>query len=206
MTEIPYGYCHCGCGQKTGIAARTDRLRRWTKGEPKKFIVNHHQKIYNANPKRRPLVDRFWERVNKTDDKDSCWEWKSKPKKHGYCTITKGGTKGKSLLAHRVSYEIAYGEIPPGLRVCHSCDNPVCCNPNHLFLGTDLDNARDKCNKGRQAKGERSGTHKLTAMQVKTIRNEYATGCVTCAELGNRFGVNGGTISSIIRYKSWKDE
>jgi hypothetical protein len=87
--------------------------------------------------------ERFWARVEKLST--GCWEWS------GFRNLARGGygyVEGRR--AHRVAWELANGPIPEGLHVCHRCDNPPCCNPSHLWLGTDLDNARDKIAKRRQ--------------------------------------------------------
>jgi len=89
--------------------------------------------------------DLIWSRINKTDE-DSCWEWMGsrKGKKYGnYFWM------GKQRYAHRAVYTQVYGEIPKGLNVCHKCDNGFCCNPNHLFLGTQSENMLDAFKKGR---------------------------------------------------------
>ena len=78
---------------------------------------------------------------------DECWEWKGARVKGGYGNRGIGG--GRSALTHRLAYEWVYGPIPAGMHVLHRCDNPPCCNPAHLFLGTERDNALDKCRKGR---------------------------------------------------------
>ena len=97
----------------------------------------------------KTIKERFWEKVDKKDD-DQCWLWKGSSNGiYGKLTIN-----GKSISAHRLSYEIHFGEIPDGegyhgTCVLHKCDTPLCANPNHLFLGSNLDNVQDMCKKGR---------------------------------------------------------
>lgn len=79
---------------------------------------------------------------------DGCWGWKRKVLKNGYTLINMG--RKKALLGHRVSWRIHYGPIPDKMLVLHKCDNPSCTNPEHLFLGTHLDNTRDMDQKGRR--------------------------------------------------------
>ncbi|HXI18492.1 MAG TPA: HNH endonuclease signature motif containing protein, partial [Chloroflexota bacterium] len=115
-----------------------------------------------------PLTERFWSAVQICAEVD-CWEWQLFRDKRNYGRV--GIARGKSpQLTHRVAWELANGPIPDGLLVCHSCDNPPCCNPAHLFLGTDQDNVDDMRRKGRGAFGERSGGSKVTAEQVLEIR------------------------------------
>lgn len=98
-------------------------------------------------------IERFWTRVSKSDDFDSCWEWTGTKDKDGYGKLSIGGRKvngGKIYTAHRLSWMLNYGVIPNGLWVLHRCDNPCCCNPKHLFLGTVKDNVDDMRAKGRQ--------------------------------------------------------
>lgn len=104
------------------------------------------QEVVNINSK---IQLRFWDNLNK-EDSEICWNWMGYRNRVGYGQIKVGG---KNLRAHRVAYAIANGHVPASLDVLHSCDNPPCCNPNHLWLGTDLDNVADKVAKGRQAKG-----------------------------------------------------
>jgi len=97
-----------------------------------------------------PNLDvRFWLRVQKSD---TCWEWTGARLKYGLLSV-----KGRPRWAHRVSWVLTYGTIPPGLCVLHHCDNPPCVRPDHLFLGTTLENIADRDRKGRQARGDRSG-------------------------------------------------
>lgn len=101
----------------------------------------------------RPLEERFWPKVRKTD---TCWWWTAGgDKADGYGRIRAGGRGTPTLLAHRAAWEITFGPIPDGLEVCHTCDTPRCVRPDHLFLGTSLQNNQDMVAKGRQAKGER---------------------------------------------------
>lgn len=95
------------------------------------------------------LRSRFWAKVDQRSA-DECWEWTAYRNDKGYGRI--GRTGGKAhFLAPRVSWTIAFGDIPDGLIVCHHCDNPPCVNPAHLFLGTHKDNADDRETKGRSS-------------------------------------------------------
>lgn len=87
----------------------------------------------------------FWARVARRGP-DECWEWRGSRNAKGYGQVT---NQGADRIAHRVAYEIAKGAIPSGMMVCHTCDNPPCCNPAHLFVGSNADNIRDKVAKGR---------------------------------------------------------
>ena len=96
----------------------------------------------------RPLHERFWLKIPSRPILP-CWRWSSYKDKDGYGKIVRDGGANGDVGAHRVSWEIHFGDIPEGLYVCHKCDNPECCNPTHLFLGTALDNSRDRERKGR---------------------------------------------------------
>lgn len=100
-----------------------------------------------------------------------CWPWKT-GKSKGYGEFKVGG---KSYLAHRASLYLMGYDVD-GQFVCHTCDNPACCNPAHLFLGTTQDNTKDRNAKGRQARGEKQGSAKLTAEDVAEIRKRAANG------------------------------
>lgn len=97
-----------------------------------------------------PLEKRFSSKVDRSGGPAACWPWKGAWRtEKGYGRILKDRRKGRALRAHRVAWELAHGPIPLGLCVCHACDNPPCCNPAHLFLGTMLDNNRDRDAKDR---------------------------------------------------------
>lgn len=145
-------------------------------------------------------LERLWSKIQ-VKSLDECWEYTGGHIK-GYGVIR---VLHKNLYVHRLVYQSIYGQIPDGLFVCHSCDNRVCCNPRHFWLGTTQENTRDKVNKGRQhrPKGELSGTHKLTQMQVNSIREIYARKELNQYELAERFGVKQQNISRIVNYKRW---
>lgn len=100
-------------------------------------------------------------------------EWTGTIGAHGYAQVSVGN---KTRRAHRYAWELTNGPIPDGLVVCHKCDNPICVNPSHLFLGTSADNTADKVRKGRQAKGEGHGMVRLSVDAVNAIRTRYRRG------------------------------
>lgn len=113
----------------------------------------------------------------------SCWEWTG-------CTISGYGAfrlAGKTLLAHRFSYEHHIGKIPKGLFACHRCDNRSCVNPAHLFIGTNMDNVKDMVRKGRAGK-------KLNMDIINEIRDKYCIGGFTQTSLAREYGVSRGAI------------
>lgn len=93
---------------------------------------------------KKSTTERFWSKVNIVEKE--CWEWQASLDYFGYGNFY---ADGKNCRAHRYSWTIHKGNIPKGLLVCHKCDNPKCINPDHLFLGTHLDNAFDMVEKGR---------------------------------------------------------
>ena len=101
---------------------------------------------YPKNRNRRPFEDRFWEKVDKRGP-DECWEWTASTNSKGYGRLSSG--RGVYLKAHRTAFVLSCGPIPEDLNVLHTCDNPPCCNPKHLFLGTFKDNTHDMIRKGR---------------------------------------------------------
>jgi hypothetical protein len=132
-----------------------------------------------------------------TVDDQGCWNWTAaRPDgRYGIIATFQGGNR----YAHRVSYEHHKGPIPKGIFVCHSCDNPACINPDHLFLGTPAENTADALRKGRMARGERSNS-KLTEHQVRAIRESRAR----LVDLANRYGVTISAICHIKSRKNWK--
>lgn len=113
--------------------------------------------------KARDINERFWEKVDKSAGPDGCWLWQAQVHPRGYGRFAIGSRTDKTrqqVPAHRVAYELGNGPIPEGHYVCHRCDNPPCCNPAHLFTGTQQENMNDMKAKGRQNKprGDRNGS------------------------------------------------
>jgi ribosome-binding protein aMBF1 (putative translation factor) len=142
----------------------------------------------------------FWSRVEVGED-DECWNWAGAVARSGYGAAR---LDGKNVTSNRVAYIMEHGEIPPGLFVCHSCDNRLCCNPGHLFAGTHEDNVRDMCSKKRQPQTGRSTPSPLDEDKVRAIREEYAKGGIKQSELAERYGVSAGTIGHITQGNAWK--
>lgn len=138
--------------------------------------------------------------LSKVRCSEGCWEWQAYCLPGGYGQFS---IAGQNVLAHRAVYDLLKGSVSDGAHVCHKCDNPKCCNPEHLFLGTQADNMADKIAKGRAACGAVLRTNsKLTEDAVREIRSLH--GKVLQRELACRFGVSQATISEISSHKKWK--
>jgi hypothetical protein len=164
--------------------------------------------------KKQSDAERFWSKVRKGL---GCWEWTGTFfKETGYGRFAVGsrtdGTR-RDVKAHRFVYELVKLPIPEGKLVRHTCDNPACVRPEHLLVGTDLDNVLDRVERDRGATKERHPKAKLTETQVEEIRQLYgpAVGRAgrgrkgpTQQELAERFGVTQPVISAIIRQTTWR--
>lgn len=143
---------------------------------------------------------RFWSKVTKGQNEGDCWIWTSSNIR-GYGRFS---VKGKHISAHRYSFQIAHGQIPDGLVVMHSCDNPSCVNPDHLSAGAPKDNTQDMLAKGRNPdfRGENSPVRKLTVAQVAIIKERLSCG-LTQAAIAKEFGVCRAQIWRIKAGKNW---
>lgn len=131
-----------------------------------------------------------------------CLEWTGATHRQGY-----GFTRlnDKMVTTHRLAYKLEHGHIPEDKIVCHTCDNPVCCKPEHLFVGTQQDNMNDKTVKGRgnQPKGDAHGGHKLTEEQVLEIRELVKTSMIQ-KDIADMYGIGRSNVSAIKLRKKWK--
>lgn len=143
------------------------------------------------------LVERFWSKVEKRGP-DACWVWKAN-KRNGYGLFSLLGT---TISANRMSWILTNGAIPKGLCVCHSCDNRVCVNPKHLWLGTIAENNADKADKGRSNWGENNPNSKLTEVDVLMIRQRLDEG-ESQTSIAKDYGVSMTMIGYIRTKKSW---
>jgi hypothetical protein len=133
-------------------------------------------------------------------DENGCWIWQKGKHKQGYGILT---IKRKYMLSHRLSWEVFNGEIPKGLMVCHKCDVPSCCNPEHLFLGTQKDNMGDANQKKRmndRKLGKRR--NKLNYEQVQEIK-KLNLQRVSRKDLREKYQVSQTCIAKILRGESW---
>jgi hypothetical protein len=146
-------------------------------------------------------ANRYWAKVD-VREADQCWHWLASRNNKGYGSFW---LDGKLAKAHRVAWELEYGAIPIGQCVCHVCDCSSCVNPNHLWLGTNADNIKDRDQKGRRAppQGTKNGRAKVTSSDVLQIRELYANGAYTYRELGVRFGLSREGIGHIVRRERW---
>jgi len=151
------------------------------------------------------LAARFWARVDIRGE-DECWIWRGSVDGGGY-----GHTRRKTKLihAHRIAWELASGRPIPkgdgyhGTCVCHTCDNKLCQNPRHLFLGSNRDNIQDRERKGRGVRqsGESHPRHKLTTEMVRAIRADHKT---PSSELARQFGICKSTVCRVRKGDAWR--
>jgi hypothetical protein len=135
----------------------------------------------------------FWGKIAH-QGAEECWPWLG-------CLYTSGYGKFRNGYAHRFALADSGVEVE-GKFVCHSCDNPACCNPAHLFTGTQRDNMQDMTRKARQSRGSKRPLAKLTEADVRNIR--FNTDGISQTELGKRYGVDSSRVSKIKSNKIWR--
>ncbi|MCO5195548.1 MAG: HNH endonuclease [Anaerolineae bacterium] len=153
---------------------------------------------------RKQLEQRVWSKIERAAP-NRCWLWGASTDRSGYGKIS---VHGRMIIATRVVYELATGQsLTRDQVICHRCDNPACCNPAHLFVGSQSDNMDDMHRKQRHSqnqKGERNGNARLSAEQVREIRRRYIPHKVGVKKLGKEYGVHYDTIHKIVTRKSWR--
>jgi hypothetical protein len=147
---------------------------------------------------------KFWQRVKILGLLD-CWEWQGGRDGFGYGKVQ--DFDGKTERTHRFVWKLTYGSIPTGKHILHKCDNPSCCNPNHLYVGTHQDNMRDRTERGRSGRWGRKGVEnpqsKLNDDKVRSIRALLEQG-LTQREIASKYDVDASAISQINRGVAWK--
>lgn len=156
----------------------------------------------------------FWARVDRRGD--GCWEWQGAKTSSGYGNVS---WHGDTVQAHRVAYFLSFGGVALATQfrhegraktykrfVLHTCDNRVCCRPDHLFLGSMRTNLLDAYAKGRKAQPKsKHANAKLTAAQVRAIRGDYTKNGTRQVDLAKQYGVSQRAISLIVRHETYKD-
>jgi hypothetical protein len=159
----------------------------------------------------KPVIDRVLTKVTRIPF-SGCWIFTGAINDFGYGIVGTGARGQPNDRAHRITYRHFVGEIPSGMFVCHECDVPSCCNPSHLFLGTNQDNVNDMMRKGRNSRPPRNphvvgSVHplsKLTEEQAVLIRQMYANGELQ-KNIAKQFGVVHQTISKVVRNMRYKN-
>lgn len=190
---VPYGFCYCGCGQKTTIIRHSDAFNGLVGGEPRRYLKGHDKFI--------PPIHRLLSQVE--PHPVGCWLWTGPTSHNGYGKLSGCRSRGfkRMTFAHRLSYMIFRGPIPKGMEVCHRCDNPPCVRPDHLWLGTHTDNMRDAKRKGRMRRGEGSPHARLTDAAVREIRRRYPAEMQK--DIAADLGVAPRTVRSVLRGEAW---
>lgn len=198
-------YCSRKCQAIGNTIPAEDKIRNVCAGCGEIYIVkrpNRHSTCcsskclgrYNSAQRRKIWLAEFL--IQKTGQ-PGCWEWPGTRSDQGYGTFK---DNGKRIAAHRAAWESENGPVPDGLDVLHSCDNPPCCRPSHLFLGTQADNNADRDTKGRGARGSDFSFARLSPAAVLQIRSSALSDRKCAAE----FGVSRGTIRAVRAYLTWR--
>jgi hypothetical protein len=177
--KIPFGECHCGCGEKAEVAQWGSTEKRWEKGKPKKYTYGHHNRI--------PIEDYY--RIEDRGYKTPCWIWNFSLE-NGYGRLWRGK---KRDFGHVFFYEREKGQVPNGLCLDHLCRIRCCVNMDHLEPITKTENV------------QRGSTAKVNPDVVRQIRKLRLESSMTNREIGERYGIYESMVSSIVNRRTWKN-
>lgn len=189
MGNVAEGYCQCGCGGKTFIWKSNAATIGRVKGTAARFLSGHQRRGLCALSD----ADRFWPKVDRSGGPDSCWPFTGTKGKDGYGVFR---MDSRQITASRVALILSGIELLQGSIVCHKCDQPGCCNPNHLFAGSHGDNHADMVSKGRCRR-------KLSNDMIREARRLYASGDYSQQAIADMLGVSQAQIGCVVRRKSW---
>lgn len=161
------------------------------------LCVNPKHLFLSSRIDRDLMIKKFWALIDKTEE---CWLWTKYRDRDGYGKFM---FNYKGFKACKLAYILTYGPVPDGICVLHKCDNPPCCRPEHLYLGTQADNVADRVNRGRQLRGE---SHPLTVLnnkEVLDIRRQFTGGRGEQTKLAAIYNVSLAMINRIIRRRTW---
>ena len=165
------------------------------------FASDESRSCYVRHRKCCNVAERFWQRIEKTET--GCWEYQGCRDKYNYANVA---LLKRRRQAHRYAYELVNGPIPKGQHVLHTCDNPPCVNPDHLWLGTHLENVQDMKAKGRD---NFSTKRKLSDDQIRAIRREHRSNATkrktNTKELAAKYRVTIGCIAAIVAGRTWSN-
>jgi HNH endonuclease len=196
MPNLPR-YCHFNYSRgRRFIRFRRGDFTTYLSGEPssEEFKRQYTLALKGIKQKRKRIIDDFWNYVNRTTSEE-CWQWMKHIDGEGYGRALPRNKK-HSVLAHRSAWLLVNGRIPKGLHVLHRCDNPACCNPSHLFLGTHQDNMRDRNKKRR--------FHSVLSYDDITIIRKLRQSGFGPTEIGRKFGISQSHVSHICAGDIWK--
>lgn len=187
--SIPFGLCHCGCGERTKVAPQSSTKWGYVRGKPMRFIYNHYNRVNGISH-----LDWLIKAV-KTHDSNECLLWPFSIQSQGYGTCH---VNGRHMYAHRYAFFIANGHLPNPC-ACHTCDVRACINPRHLFEGTIADNSNDASRKLRLPT-------KTTPEIVAAMRRDYVPRLPGRSghALARKYGLSQATVAAILRREIWK--
>ena len=192
---MPVNYTCPRCG--TAFSAKPSKRRRFCSPA-----------CHYASRRDALSPDRLWSKLDQSGGPDACWPFMGGRTVDGYGQIAIVDEDGERrvVYTHRLALELTSGPLPPNIQARHSCDNPPCGNPRHLFPGSHAENMRDMQSRGRafRAMGECSGRVRLSEAQVLTIRDRYDAGDHGIEQIATDYGVSKGAINGVVHRRTWK--